>query len=211
MSANPAVITVSNEKKIYEGTAARVLKLLGAGCLASEAAKACGVSEGYVSQLKNEPDFMKQLNDIITKAMSEQSVIDENYNDIELQMTKRIRETCQYVFDPEKAMRLAKFANEAKRRINPINKINEGESSSPGNDASRSVTLILPVQVVNEFIVSPQGEIVGVNGVELKTLPSKNITDLVAKHKREEREVKQGFKIMDKQSGSGQTDPYSDL
>lgn len=207
-------IDPSKEKKVYNGTALRLIKLLGSGCTAAEASRACGVDESYTSQLKDEPEFIRQVNELVVKTMADQSQIDENYNDIEKNMSKRLLELSQFVFDPDKALRLAKFANEAKRKVAVIpGSGNNGAGNGDGTTYVAPVTLILPTQIINEFIVNPMGEIVGVNGKELVTLPSKHIDALVNKHLENAKKQPATIPLMKKtlKNGPGHTDPYSDL
>lgn len=211
MSQNVTAAVPSQEKKIYSGTALRIMKLLGAGCSQVEAARACGVIESYVSQLMDEKDFQGQVNDLVRKTMEDQSQIDDNYAEIEKNMSKRLLEQSQFVFDPEKILRIAKFANEAKRKVAIPQQSGEGVNGGNVSEHRAPVTLILPVQVLNEFTINPVGEIVGVNGTELSTLPSKNIDALVAKYKENIKKLPSPVVKRITKNGPGPTDPYSDL
>lgn len=196
---------VKKERKIYTGQAARVMKLLGTGCLPVEAARACGCDESYVSQLKSEPDFVEQVGELVAITMAQQSEIDGNYLETEKILSKRMREQANLMFNPDQILRTLKFANEAKRKV-PTAFTPQGEGSGT---ALKPVVLMLPAVLIQKFVVNPNNEIVQVEGQELLTLPSAQIKPLVEKHKRE-LAAKPAY-LEKKSNGSGQVDPYSDL
>lgn len=204
MEPTPPMAVMTMEKKIYSGTAARCIKLQGSGCTQAEAARALGITEGQVSQWNAEPDFVFQINQLVKKTFAEQSKIDENYNSIELQLSDRLTKAVEHVYDADKILRILKFTNEAKRRIaSPLNPEGEGSGLKP-------VALILPVFVAQEFMLSPNNEVIGINGRELTTLPSKDIGAL-AKAKREATDVKITELKKLKPNGSGHQDPWGNL
>lgn len=207
MNAPAAQGTLEKEKKIFYGTAARILKLLGVGCTPVEAADACGVDPSYVSQLEADDDFVEQKNAIIRKTFEQQSKIDENYVAIEAKLSERLLGATEMMFNPDQILRTLKFANEAKRKVAPTASAGgpNGSNGNGGVTVFAPVTLILPASVAKEFILNPIGEVVSVDGKPLTTLPSGNMTQLVKQQKEQK-------KLQDKRdNGSRQTDPYSDL
>lgn len=195
--------SLEKERKIYTGTAARLLKLRGAGCTQSEAAKACGVDDSYVSQLEGEEEFKIQLNEIIRKTFEAQSKIDENYTQIEEKLSEKLLRSTEYMVQPDQILRALKFANEAKRKVAPHGGQN-GSNGSGSESEGQPVTLILPIVIAREFVVNPIGEVVSVDGKELTTLPSGNIQKL-AKEK-----IAKKLEDM-RANGARSVDPYSDL
>lgn len=194
---------VTKEKKIYTGTAARILKLLGEGHLPVEAARAVGCDESLVSQLRKEPDFIEQVNELVKQTFAAQSKIDANYIETERILSDRLRESAQFIFNPNDVVRTLKFVNEAKKKIptafNP---------DANGDGAKKPVTLIMPVTLINKFIMNPNNEIVAVDGKDLSTLPSGNMRSLVEKHKQEEARKPI---LLEHKNGSRHQDPWSDL
>lgn len=202
------------EKKIYTGTPARVIKMLGNGLFPHEIARALGIAESYISQLKAEPEFIAQVNELVAHNFAQQSEIDSNYTAIEATLSKRLKQAAEMEFNSDRILRVLKFANEAKRKVAPI--VNPTNGNGSGENTTRPVALILPIVVAREFILNPQNEVVGVNDQPLVTLPSTKLPQLVEKHKenlakelQRQKEIKQGFKIHN--NGSRQTDPYGDL
>jgi len=197
----------SKERKIYSGQAARIMKLLGSGCLQKEAARAVGVDESYVSQLMAEPDFRSQVNEIVAKEFAQQSEIDANYTKIEQELSKRLLQNVGHMFGTDQMLRVLKFANEAKRKVAPVHQ--NGEANGEGFGALKPVALILPMNIAREFMFNPQNEIVGVGGEVLDTLPATRLPTLVEKHKKELLEQKIGFKILP--NGTRSEDPWGNL
>lgn len=194
-----------HEKKIYTGVAARILKLLGAGCTQREASQACGVDESYTSQLLKEKDFETQVNEIIEKSFAAQSRIDQNYTEVEKRLSERLIGQTEFMYNPDQILRTLKFANEAKRRVAPSIAQNRDSNGSGNTTFLAPVTLIFPQAVTHEFILNPNNEVVGVGGEELTTLPSQNITKLADEHSRKRIESR-------KSNGTGRhEDPWADL
>ena len=193
------------EKKIFTGAAGKILNMLASGVLPHEAAKACGVSEAYVSQLNADPAFDEQLKQKIAKNFADQSAIDENYNNIERTLSERLMKNVDLEFNTDKILRILKFTNEAKRRI-PINGNNGGEPGGAGNNGQKPTTLIFPTQIIQQFITNPNNEIVGIDGKELVTASSTQLKELAEKRLQERSKL-----LPNKTHGSRQTDPYSDL
>lgn len=205
MNAPAPIGSLEKESKIYTGTAARLLKLRGAGCTATEAAKACGVDTSYVSQLEGEAEFKAQLNELIKQTFEKQSKIDTNYTEIEERLSHKLLNATEYMVNPDQILRTLKFANEAKRKVTPNGALGQNGSNGHGGlTVLQPVTLILPAIVAKEFVLNPMSEVVSIDGKELTTLPSNNIQQLVNQKEQKRLEEK-------KAHGARQTDPYSDL
>lgn len=196
------------ERKIYSGLPARAIKLLGSGCTQVESSRALGVSESQVSQWMAEPDFQSQVNDEVKKNFARQSQVDENYNEIEQKLSKKLLEQCEYIFDADKALRILKFANEAKRKLAPQTPQGEGGN---GTTIFAPVTLIMPGAVAREFILNPNNEVVGIDGTEVITLPSKNMETLAQTVRASIQTSDKNLKQLARKNGTRQQDPWSDL
>lgn len=197
------------ERKQFTGVPLKIMKLLGQGILPAEAARACGVSESYVSQLKADPDFTSQVSELVEKTFKDQSEIDENYVETERVLSKRLRENAGIMFNQDTILRTLKFVNEAKKKMPAdVGRAQEEVGGSGGKRAP--VVLIMPEKMIREFTLNPNNEIVGIGETPLVTLPSGNINNLVAKHHAEEKAKKEILKLESK-DGSRSKDPWSDL
>lgn len=199
------------ERKQYTGKALRIMKLLGQGLLAHEISKAIGTDESYISQLKAEPDFIEQVNEIVSATFADQSKVDEDYNKIEKTAVERLLKNIDLEYSTDRLLRVAKFANEAKRKLAPA--LTNPGANGNGTTILQPVTLILPMVVAKEFILNPMNEIVGIGQEPLQTLPSGNMGKLVEKHRVETEksklEQKQKFRILE--NGARQQDPWGNL
>jgi hypothetical protein len=203
------------ERKEYTGIPLRILKLLGAGVLASEAAKVVGVDESYVSQLNAEPEFKKQVNEIVVKTFAEQSEIDNNYVEIERKLSERLLKTSEFMLQPDQILRTLKFVNEAKKKMpTPVHGANNGNSGEGGRGITQ---LIVPIHLAQKFILNPNNEIVALDSQVLTTLPSGNINQFVLQKKSDYQKMLESkpasMEVLkkDNANGSRQVDPWSDL
>lgn len=204
-SANTAV---SKDKKVYTGVAARAMKLQAGGANQRETANALGVDETLISQFNSEQDYKDQLHALVAAAFKNAQEIDENYQEIEHTLSKRLKELTAYMMNPDQVLRTLKFANEAKRKIgsNPAN-TNGSYNGGDGNKLTPAI-LLLPVAIKREFVLNPNNEIVGVDETELVTLNSSALNAMVARRKEALKEVP---KLTNGTKQREQSDPYSDL
>lgn len=196
------------ERKIYSGLAAKAIKLLGTGLLQVEVARALGVTEGQVSQWMAEPDFQAQVSAEIKANFAMQSEVDSNYNATERKLSERLLQQSEYMFDPDKILKALQFVNGAKRKLAPLQ---QNPQEGGGVTINAPVTLIFPQQVAKEFMLSPNNEVIGVDGQEVLTLPSKNIDMLANDIRLATKTADPKLKLVRKSNGAGQQDPWSNL
>lgn len=199
---------VTKNTKVYTGVAARAMKLQAGGANQREVANALGVDETLISQFNAEQDYKEQLHALVSAAFKNAQEIDENYQEIEHTLSRRLKELTQYMMNPDQVLRTLKFANEAKRKLgsNPAN--GHGNNVDGAGNKLTPVVLILPVAVRKEFVLNPNNEIIGVDDAELVTLNSSSLNAMVAQRKEAQKEVP---KLTNGNKQREQTDPYSDL
>jgi hypothetical protein len=173
-----ALVDIPKTKKEYSGTAGRILKYLSAGCTEMQAATACGVDPSLVSQLKQETEFCEQVAEALRKSVVDAKEVDDNYVEIEKMASKKLRELMHYMQSPDQLLRVAKFANEAKKKLTPVGQMN-GEHVSD----IAPVRLALPTMLVAHIVVNPNQEVVQVGEVALTTLNSKSMESVVKKYR----------------------------
>lgn len=174
-------------RKTYTGLAARILSLLSGGCTQVQAAHALGVSEAYVSQLMAEDDFKHQIAENIQKDFEKSIAIDNNYLEIEKQLSDKLKTQIGFMHNPDQLIKTLRFVNDAKRKSGIGAAVNGGTNghSVPGGPVT--VNLILPKVVVQDFVLNPNNEVVSVDGKELSTLNSESLNTLVAKRTSEKK------------------------
>lgn len=177
---NTITANVSTQKtlKVYTGVAARLLSQLGCGVTQREAANACGVTEGLVSQLMAEPDFKAQLVINFEKATQRAIDIDNNYEEIEKMATDSLRKLLPMLHTPSELIKVAMAANAAKRKTAPKQ---EGSEDAIGNGKKVS-RILMPQVIIQNFMMNPNSEIVQVGDREMTTLNASSIGSLVSKH-----------------------------
>jgi hypothetical protein len=174
-----AVLDTTKNKKEYTGTAGRILKYLSSGCNDVQAATACGVDPSYVAQLKAEPDFQEQISEALRKSLVDAKEVDDNYAEIERLASKKLRDLMHYANSMDQLLKIAKFANEAKKKLTPIGPLN-GEHVSD----IAPVRLAIPYILHQTFVVNPNQEVVKVGERNLSTLNSRSM-ESIAKQYRE--------------------------
>lgn len=204
-----ANISTDKDKKIFTGVAGRLLKLLSTGTTQEEASLAIGVDPSYVSQLRKDPEFDRQLVELIEAGYTDNVDIDNNYVAIEKQLSKRLKEQAEFMQNPDQILRVLKFANEAKKKIAP-NGQNGGANGDGKVNGIQPVILILPTvireKISKEFVLNPNNEVVGIDGQVLETLNSASLNQIV-NNRKNLLPLKAPNGSITKQG----KDPYSDL
>lgn len=187
-------------RKTYTGTAARILKLMCAGCTAVQAAQAIGVTEAFVSQLAAEDDFQLQIAESLKIELEKAVEIDKNYGDVERQLSERLKSLSPMIVSPDQILRVLKFTNEAKRRTQNIipNGVNGSNPDGSGTTV-HVVQLVLPGVVTQVFVTNPNNEVVAVDERELTTLDSKHM-ETFAQTKREPPKQATGERLSNEQN-----------
>lgn len=210
-----AVLQIDKTRKVFAGTAAKILKMLATGQVNQlQAAKANGVDDSYVSQLMADPDFSDQVRESVERLTADAIQIDQDYLEIEKDAVSKLKMQTKMVTNVDQLMRVARFANEAKKKVamNPLG------SESAGT--IKPVQLILPKIVVQQITITPNNEIVGVGDRTLVTMNSKSMQSLVQRHKEAienateidvtpKKDAELIAKV--KRNGHQSVDPWSDL
>lgn len=212
VSANAANTSSKKERKIYSGTALKLMNLMAAGCNQVEAAKACGVDESYVSQLMDEPEFKEQITEKLAQAFKDANEIDNNYQEIEKRLSKKLLGVSEFMVNPDQILRTLKFANEAKRKLAP--NVQNGSNGSEGPQTNIAV-LVLPSFMVKdakrELILNPNNEVVAVDGRELTTFTSTGLNKLIENKKNAPIAPSKEVTKLKNEQKQRNVDPYSDL
>lgn len=156
----------------------QILTLLSRGLSQAEVSRATGASESYISQLVRDPDFSLKLTEARAKRVTMSSTIDDDYDKIENIAVGRlvaVTEKASQLMQPDQLIKIAKFANEAKRRSSVD--LNRGLAS----DNVPLVVINLPTANIPglQVIKSGNNEVLEIGGQALlpmdsKTLLSKN-------------------------------------
>lgn len=174
-------IPLTSERKKYTGAAGRILSLIIGGCTQVQAAKAIGVTEGFVSQLCAEHDFQLQIAEAIKADLEKAITIDANYLEIEKALSERLKTATVMMVTPTEILRTLKTINSMQPKTQRATGVSEdGVIRSANGTASGVSRLQLPNVIVQQFILNPQNEVVSVGDRALETLNSASMDSLLA-------------------------------
>lgn len=135
----------NGQELVLSGTKEKALELLGAGIASSLVAQSIGVSEGYVSQLLADEEFLKQVVERKFQHLQKHNARDASYDDAEDTVLKNLKSQLGMVFDPMKLAKILQVLNAAKRR--------GAASPDAVTQQSTVITLIMPTKIVERFSV----------------------------------------------------------
>jgi len=170
IKAGPNVL--ASEGKKYAGLALQLLKYMGAGCSATEAAKAAGCDVSYASQLYGDDEFAAQVEIMRGVATERKLKIDNAYEEIEEVLAGRLQKAAAVVTNTDQMLRILKFTNEAKKKMPERVKVEDGSGVT--------VPLLLPIFLQANIQVNHNNEVIAVDGRSLQTMDSKTLERLVA-------------------------------
>lgn len=136
----------------FVGDEARALELLSTGIEAEQVAAALGLSASRISQLIHEPDFASALAEARFSALRKHNETDDAYDALEKELIAQLKRVIPLAMKPLEIARILQVINNAKRR---------GASSPDSIHAQRkTITLNIPVAVINKFQVNAANQVV---------------------------------------------------
>lgn len=123
----------------------KIAGMLARGVPQNQIADVCGLSDGRISQIKDEPEFKEIYARIMAEYYEERELFDKGWDGVEQHAIAKVLNHLKISSDPDYALKAAVFANKAERR-----------NRAPGNDP-------IPAQV-------GQGVVLRLNGAFLDRL-----------------------------------------
>lgn len=158
----------------------RIEKLLGQGFPTTVVASAVGCDPSYVSQLMEIEEFKTRVL-ILRAARAEKSVArDNSWDQVEDLALEKALTMLPLLSRPTDLVRLASYANSAKRRSSDYSGM--GESNAP------VVNIVLPKGATVHFQMNTSAQVVEVDGRSMAALPTKNLTEAL-RERREQRDA----------------------
>lgn len=133
----------------------------------AEVAKVLNVSEGYVSQVVNTPEFQNELAERRVASLKKETAHDDNLARIEETALSRVDNLIPYITKPAEAAKVFQILNNAKRRGATAE-----QQQSVIHNHNTVVLLQLPDTVKQKFKVNPNNEVVQVDDRPMATMPS---------------------------------------
>lgn len=152
-------------------TESKVLTLLGQGFAPEMVATAVGVSPARISQLLSQDEFAQQVAELRYRQLAAHTERDSKYDTLEDQILDRLRTSLSMVFDPMKLAKLLSVVNSAKRR----------GAAAPEHLTTQQtvVQLNIPTQILQQFRVNINNQVVQAGQQDLITVQSANMTKLL--------------------------------
>src|SRR5690606_9307504 len=164
-------MTTDNYISSLNPTQLRILQLLGNNIPQAQVAQAVGVDESYISQLMAKDEFREYVTRIKFEKLQERNEIDSNYDDMEREIQKKMRQILPMIQKPRDVLDFATKINAMKRRGNL------GDTTA--STTQTVVELTLPVAILNKIIVDPQtNRVIEASGSPMLTAPSSTLVNL---------------------------------
>lgn len=156
---------------ISGGMKDQILELLGTGLPEATVASAVGCTAGYISQLLADQDFRNQVLEKRVLALQQISERDSRYDRLEDRLLERLEEIVPFMSRAAEVTRAIQVVNSAKRRGSPLEHQAQLEST-------RQVVLNMPVQIIQQFQLSPNNEVIAVEGKPMITASSGQVSTM---------------------------------
>lgn len=156
----------------------RALELLGQGIGPEQTASAVGLSPSRISQLLSDPEFAAQVAERRFNNLQKHNKRDEAYDTMEDKLLKKLENCLTFMSKPMEVLRAIQVINAAKRR----------GASAPEQLTQQHtvVTLTMPINVVNQFKLDGNRQVLEAGQQTLITAQSTHIQAMINKRKESE-------------------------
>lgn len=160
----------------------QAINLLGKGYSQEVVANAIGVDASRISQLLQNAEFRRQVNEQKLKNLQEVSKFDELYDSMELTLAKKLEKAIVNLYKPSDIIKAVTQLNALKRRSPAAPLVDTS------NENSRTVNLQIPVFIAAKFTANVNNQIIEVNDAsgrnqELLTIQAGRLQSLAAQVK----------------------------
>lgn len=151
----------------------RALTLLGQGVNPSQCALAVGLTESRISQLLSDEQFARRVSELRYQALVKHNTRDLTYDEMEDALLAKLKDLLPFMMKPMEIVRSIQVINAAKRR----------GASSPDSiqQSTEVVQLTMPIQIINQFTLNAQNQVVRAGNQDLVTIPSNALSGIVLK------------------------------
>lgn len=155
-----AVASINNLTAAEE----RALNLLGTGVIPEQVAAAVGLTPSRISQLLSQEDFAAAVAELRFQNLSKHNERDAAYDALEDELIERMKDCLPLMVRPHEILKAIQVINSAKRRgASTQNNITEQQTV---------IQLILPTQILTQFQLNPQNQVVQAGDQPLVTIQS---------------------------------------
>lgn len=149
----------------------RILDLLGQGLDPSVVASAIGVTPSFVSQLLSKAEFAEEVAERRFLTLSKHTERDNRYDTLEDKLLDKLENCLPYMHKPMEIVAAITRINAAKRR----------GASAPQSLQTQSpvIPLILPIQIIQQFQLNGNGQVVKAGSQDLTTAQPGQLKDML--------------------------------
>jgi hypothetical protein len=169
----------------------KLLGFLAAGVSQSAAALACGISDGRVSQILEDPAFIQALADRSIQKLEAAIEHDDSIGALEKKSLAVLEAKLPFVRTAMEAAKIFQTLNNANRHAAPAT------NSRPESLGAQQVTLVLPKAAAVHIQMNSQNQVIEIAGRSMATLPSKSLPALSEDRKILATEIKAKAKVAD--------------
>ena len=150
----------------------QIIALLSQGISAAQVAAAVGVSESYISQLRNDPEISDLIVTSGTAKLEAAALFDSSLERAELMALEKIEKNLPFA-NMGQAMAAFRILNSARKRKDAF-------ATPVDQSTSITVNLTLPATAAARYVVNNANEIVEVEGKTMITATAKSLDSMLA-------------------------------
>ena len=150
----------------------QIIALLSQGISAAQVAAAVGVSESYISQLRNDPEISDLIVTSGTAKLEAAALFDSSLERAELMALEKIEKNLPFA-NMGQAMAAFRILNSARKRKDAF-------ATPADQSTSITVNLTLPAAAAARYVVNSANEIVEVEGKTMITATAKSLDSMLA-------------------------------
>jgi hypothetical protein len=157
----------------------KIIEMLGAGVTPVQVALACGVTEGYISQLLSNPEIEEQVKSLRVHKAAAYVEHDAALDTDEEAARKIVRRNIDNGFlKPMEALKHFQVLNSARRKSD-----SHGNTQVP---TSTVVQLNLPAAAAVQFKLTVDKQVIEIDGRSMTTMPAQMVTKMLREKKAQE-------------------------
>lgn len=147
----------------------------------ADVAAVLAVTEGYVSQIVNTPEFQTKLSKVKVASLVAETAHDTKLADTETKALEKVSQMLDYVTKPIEAAKIFQVLNNAKRRG-----ATEAEQQTVINSQNTVVMLQLPSIIKQKFTTNTNNEVVQIGDRPMVTMDSQLLLTKIKEQQNEQ-------------------------
>ena len=147
----------------------------------ADVAAVLDVTEGYVSQIVNTPEFQTKLSKVKVASLAAETAHDTKLANTETKALEKVSQMLDYVTKPIEAAKIFQVLNNAKRRG-----ATEAEKQTVINSQNTVVMLQLPSIIKQKFTTNTNNEVVQIGDRPMVTMDSQLLLTKIKEQQNEQ-------------------------